>query len=309
MKSFENILVVMNELFVARDNLALKKGVALAEQSRGKLTIMSIIDLPDAAILQYQGIVEEEELTEILVKQRQQALSELKQQLDTQVDVTIKITVGKDFLEIVRQVLLDKHDVLIKVANDHPKSFDSSDFHLMRKCPVPVWLLKPEREQQSGKILVAVDLRLQKEQQGREFNHAILGMATTMAALHNSELHLLSCWSLYGEAALRDSGFLKVPTEQLNAMLLEEEQANQKEMAALIADFSVTIQCHLIKGSPREFIPEFCEKNQMDIVVMGTVGRSGIPGLLIGNTAETILGLINSSVVTLKPHGFESPVK
>jgi nucleotide-binding universal stress UspA family protein len=41
---------------------------------------------------------------------------------------------------------------------------------------------------------------------------------------------------------------------------------------------------------------------------MGTVARIGIPGLLIGNTAETILDQLDCSVLAVKPPGFVSPV-
>lgn len=44
-------------------------------------------------------------------------------------------------------------------------------------------------------------------------------------------------------------------------------------------------------------------------VVMATLGRSGIPpGLLIGNTTETILHKVECAVLALKPAGFVSPV-
>ena len=42
---------------------------------------------------------------------------------------------------------------------------------------------------------------------------------------------------------------------------------------------------------------------------MGTVGRTGIPGLFIGNTAETVLRQVHCSVLTVKPEGFETPVR
>jgi nucleotide-binding universal stress UspA family protein len=42
---------------------------------------------------------------------------------------------------------------------------------------------------------------------------------------------------------------------------------------------------------------------------MGTIGRSGIPGLLIGNTSEAVLQAIDSSVITIKPADFLSPIK
>jgi universal stress protein E len=42
--------------------------------------------------------------------------------------------------------------------------------------------------------------------------------------------------------------------------------------------------------------------------VMGTLGRAGIGGILIGNTAETILNRIDCSVMAIKPRGFVTPV-
>jgi universal stress protein E len=42
--------------------------------------------------------------------------------------------------------------------------------------------------------------------------------------------------------------------------------------------------------------------------VMGTIGRTGVKGLLIGETAERVLRRANCSVLALKPRGFRSPL-
>jgi len=46
----------------------------------------------------------------------------------------------------------------------------------------------------------------------------------------------------------------------------------------------------------------------VDLIVMGTLSRTGIPGYFIGNTSESILSQVNCSVLTMKPPGFVSPV-
>ena len=46
-----------------------------------------------------------------------------------------------------------------------------------------------------------------------------------------------------------------------------------------------------------------------DLVVMGAVARTGISGLIIGNTAEAILDQLTCSVLAIKPAGFKTPVK
>lgn len=66
---------------------------------------------------------------------------------------------------------------------------------------------------------------------------------------------------------------------------------------------------HLLKGDPAEVIASLTAKKRIDLIVMGTVGRTGIPGFLIGNTAETVLRQVNCSVLAVKPEGFVTPVK
>jgi nucleotide-binding universal stress UspA family protein len=46
----------------------------------------------------------------------------------------------------------------------------------------------------------------------------------------------------------------------------------------------------------------------IDVLVMGTVCRAGIPGFIIGNTAERVLDAVDCSVLVVKPEGFVSPV-
>lgn len=313
MKQFNNILVVVTGDGDPGNNPALMRGMELAAKSRGRLTLMDVVSPPKRTISQYKGIFKPGEITDMLVAEREQALSEVAGQLRERVDgaiaISVKVVVGRDFIEIVRQVILAKHDLLIKVANEHPGSFDSSDFHLMRKCPQPVWLLKSKHQGRGGKMLAAVDLSLEDNAEGKALNTLIMDLAAALAQWQGSELHVLSCWSLYAEKSLRDSAFLKISADELNRLLTAEEQANRNLQNALTARYTgLAIHNHLIKGDPVEHIPAFARRQAVDVVVMGTVARSGIPGFLIGNTAETILHVIDSSVITLKPGGFESPI-
>ena len=68
-------------------------------------------------------------------------------------------------------------------------------------------------------------------------------------------------------------------------------------------------QVYMLKGEPGHLIPELAEKLEVGLMVMGTLGRSGVAGLLIGNTAERILRQVRCSVLTVKPDGFVTPVR
>ncbi len=68
-------------------------------------------------------------------------------------------------------------------------------------------------------------------------------------------------------------------------------------------------QSHLVKGSPETVLPEWVAEHDIDLIVMGTVARTGVAGLLIGNTAERVLPQVPCSIVALKPEGFRTPVE
>ena len=47
----------------------------------------------------------------------------------------------------------------------------------------------------------------------------------------------------------------------------------------------------------------------IDLVVMGTSARSGLSNLVLGNTAERMISHMKCSVIAVKPHDFECPVR
>lgn len=73
-------------------------------------------------------------------------------------------------------------------------------------------------------------------------------------------------------------------------------------------DDAPNLQLHVVKGPAKYVVPELARELAVDIVVMGTVARTGIDGFFMGNTAESILGELDCSVLTMKPPGFSSPV-
>jgi universal stress protein E len=74
------------------------------------------------------------------------------------------------------------------------------------------------------------------------------------------------------------------------------------------ADEHLKPELHLIKGRAEHMIPVKAHELDVDLIIMGTVARTGIPGFFIGNTAESILNQIDCSVLTIKPPGFVGPV-
>ena len=68
-------------------------------------------------------------------------------------------------------------------------------------------------------------------------------------------------------------------------------------------------QTHLLKGLARTEIPALAARLEVDLVGMGSVGRTGVPGFFIGNTAEKTLAAVDCSILTVKPKAFKTPVE
>jgi nucleotide-binding universal stress UspA family protein len=69
------------------------------------------------------------------------------------------------------------------------------------------------------------------------------------------------------------------------------------------------IQMHLSWGVPSQEIQRMSQHRGADLIVIGTVGRSGIRGVLLGNTAEKVLDTCDCSILTVKPDDFVSPIE
>jgi universal stress protein E len=311
MKRFKNILIKVNQPSNPGFDIAVIQGIKLARRTGAKVILFDVVEPLESILSSYVDIVSPEDLTALLVEQRLEQLTELAQNLQSEnIEISARVSIGKNFIEIIKAVISSKSDLLIKVANVCKQSFDSNDFHLMRKCAAPVWIIKATEPDSVNKILAAVDLSMEKYAEGRAQNRMIIDIATSLSQFENAKLSILSCWQLFGEEALKYGAFTRVSSEKVEELLKREEREYKESLDILVNEYvSSTIKLHLKKGSAKTLIPEFINSNDIDIVVMGTIGHSGIPGLLIGNTSETVLQRIDSSVITIKPADFQSPIR
>jgi nucleotide-binding universal stress UspA family protein len=306
---FKNILVVVDAQNISGQNEAIRRGTELAKHNDATMTILHVFEEPKASIERYQNFISAEELGTVIRQRKMLALEELVEPIKTMgFTVGTRVVAGRGFIEIITQVLRHNYDIVIKVAELQGSLFNSNDIHLLRKCPCPVWLIRNAGA--SKTILAAIDLSLQDSAQGKTLNKLIMDLATSVAARDQSQLYVLSCWTLQGESTLRSSGFLKVSEDRIDDMLVAEHRENLSRQKELGRSYSLSEeQLFLTKGSPDDIIPQFMDEKLINTVVMGTVGRTGIPGLIIGNTAETVLRSIDSSVIAVKPDNFVSPVE
>jgi len=306
MKRFSNILLVADTAM--EDSAALERAVTLAINNQASLTLIDIVDDVPADLRMAVTAVTPQELHGIVVSEKRG------------IELKAQVLVGKPFLEIIRQVLRNKHDLVIKCAESKAslkdEFFGSTDMHLLRKCPCPVWIIKTSEHKHYRRILAAVD-QDPEDAQRESLNQPILELATSMALAESSELHIVHAWSFFGESFIR-SARMNYTESEVDAMVEEEENERRQWLQELLDQHGVTVgkdvieylkpKFHLLEGQARDVVPIKVRELNADLVVMGTVARTGIPGFLMGNTAESILNQIDCSVLAIKPSGFESPV-
>ena len=322
MKRFKNILCIVNT--DTQDNVAMEHAVKLAEKNQASLTVVEVIDEipPDTTL--FERTMSPIDLQAEIIAEHQNRLQELVSPWSQKIEIKTKVLTGILFLEVIYEVLRNGQDLVFKTAESGVllnRVFGSDDMHLLRKCPCPVWLVKPESPKTYQTILAAVDvndLYPSEELKTRYLlKHQILEMAISLALSECAELHIIHAWLAINEGMLRGA-FIARPEEEVVSYVEEVRQQRVQNMNVLMSETTdklgqETIEYlkpkkHLINGDPRKKIPAFAEEVKADLVVMGTVARTGLSGFFMGNTAETILNQLNCSVLAIKPSGFETPV-
>jgi nucleotide-binding universal stress UspA family protein len=94
-------------------------------------------------------------------------------------------------------------------------------------------------------------------------------------------------------------------------MRMLAEKIHTRKISVLLAEYDLSDIRHsvvVLKGDPGEMIVDYSDKNGIDLIVMGTIGLSGLSGLIMGSTAEKVIERVNCSVLTIKPSNFKSPI-
>lgn len=78
-------------------------------------------------------------------------------------------------------------------------------------------------------------------------------------------------------------------TDEQLAELLDEATDQLTTAEDLAAERGVDLETHTRIGSPAREIVEYAESNDVDHVVMGSHGRSGVTRLLLGSVAEVVV--------------------
>jgi universal stress protein E len=284
---------------------ALRRAIWLAGHTRGRLTIMTTLEVAahaHAALEPGQHVPGEldREAAAILDRFVSQAKSE-------GIDVHQRLAFGSAWQEICRQVVREKHDLVVVGTRDPGRVsrilFGSTGTKLLRNCPCPVWITRPDPNWDDLNILVPSDFS--------DVSLEALRIAVNGGQLVDTRLHLLH--ALEGQIE-PPAWFGRVQKQMVESFIAEQREEAKRKLHEQLSHtdhrtLPFGVQVHVVDGPPDEAILKAIDDFQIDLVVMGTSARSGISSVVLGNTAERLISHMKCSVIAVKPLDFECPIK
>ncbi len=205
---------------------------------------------------------------------------------------------------ILRQIEALKPAMVVKDTHYHSAIrraiFSNTDWNLIRKCPVPLLLVKPIDYGKKVKIIAAVD-PTHAADKSANMDRIILAAAENIRAVSDGELHVVHAvndTAAYIMAAEPLGMPLVAPTKELVESLRIQ---HEKSVDKLLNESTVAREnIHVVSGDPREVLVAQAEALYADIVVLGAVARGAIDRLLLGSTAERVLDHLPCDLLIVK---------
>jgi nucleotide-binding universal stress UspA family protein len=322
MRLFSNILYVVGE----RDGLpGLMRAISLTKREGGSITIVSVVETAVTGSSSGRFYNELNAAFDALRNERLASLEALAKSVPNNIAATYEVMDGRSYLEIIKRVQLYQHDLVVANAVENslkgPRFFISEEMQLLRKCPCPVLLINSDQTGPFQRVMATLDFEYydtpDEEYGPPTLNDEILETAVTIASEDKGRLDVVNIYEVPGEGAI-EAGWIRMNNDNY-ADYANSCQANSERRVGMQVERSkrrlgdnsfegAQVKTHLVRGRARDAIPDLANDLDTDLIVMGTIGRVGVAGLLIGNTAETILNRIDCSVLALKPFGFETPI-
>lgn len=182
-------------------------------------------------------------------------------------------------------------DIMIKSTYTHEKSLNvlrkRSDYHLLRHNSCPVLLTQSVKHCRYQRVLAAIALE-DGDHRHDDLNNLIISHARRLCRITEGELHVV--------AALKD----RLNIANLHGFKMIEDNKELSNEQLINARFGIESESiHLANGPAKRVIAEVAEQTAAQLIVIGTIARTGISGAVLGNTCEKILDQLPIDILTV----------
>ena len=305
MINYQHILAVVE---MERDTQpALSRAQEISDKTGATITAMLVVYDLSYDMTTMLSPDEREAMKDAVTKEHASWLSEHLRQLGfSHIDIVVQWN-NRAFEAVIHHVIDNDIDLVVKATKRHDDLasviFTPTDWHLLRKCPSTVLLVKEHDWPEGGQIIAAVNVGSEDDEHNL-LNDKLTVIANDYAKLLNGNVNLVNS---YPSTPLNIA--IEVPEFDPDAYNNSVKHHHQAEMAGHAKKYGITTANTYVKeGLPEKVIPMVAKDIDAELVIIGTVGRVGLSAALIGNTAEHVIDELDCDVLAVKPDGFVSPL-
>ncbi len=221
------------------------------------------------------------------------------------VKVSCEVRAGFPWLEAIRSSREWKADLIVAGSRRRTSRFfanalfGSTSRRLLRKADVPVWVARDTGTPPIKDVAVAIDMSL-------PLTARLLELGEGLRRSLGARLHLVHSLPYRKAYYSMEEGSL----ERRAAREAREVEIRSvmHELRAILGDAIDHWEVRIGEGPVVADLHEAVERRGIDLLVMGSVSRAGVPGLIVGNTAESVFARVDCPLWVIKPEGWVSPV-
>jgi universal stress protein E len=304
MNPIRRILVLLDPSLLPSP--ALDRAVALATAFKAelwlglfdegpRLGVLGVIDRKEAH--QLEGLMRDQESTRLLDlmhglrESTQLELRTIDHRGRARADQIIQEAVARDVDLIVKDA---GHDSALRRL-----IFLPLDWELLRSSPLPVWLTGPRATGLPRRLAVGVD-PVHPEHGAGKLNDRLIETAQLIAAPGKARLRVFSAFAglpIALNALDPQAVYMTVPYEELYQRLRSD---HLEALKALLATHQLPADAgEVLMGPADECLRGMLDSYQPDVLLLGSLQRHGLDRLLLGSTAERIIGKATCDVLTV----------
>jgi len=212
---------------------------------------------------------------------------------------------------IVRHAIACDADIVFKDTHHHSAVsralLTNTDWNLIRICPVPLWLVKPQDISDKPTFVAAID-PLHEHDKPAALDDEILVITKALADASDAEVHAFHAYDpRIAVATATANAYIPVslPFDEIEKQMHEQHEKRFNEVVNFHGIDAK--RSHLVAGVTHAELPEFSKSVGADLVVMGAVSRNRWKRLFIGATAERTLEHLPCDLLIVKPDWFQTP--
>lgn len=196
---------------------------------------------------------------------------------------------------VIKHVGKHQYDLVVKTGHRSETAFYTpTDWQLFRDSAIPVYIVARQHFKPKKVILVALDI-LARSGKKKNLNRQLLECANRLALQTGAVIHCV--FVIKVPTVLKDLDIIDAKAYVDKARKLAEPAA-----ASLVESYDISPErIHIEDGLPWGVVSNVSKKLRAQCVVVGSMGRKGITGKLIGSTAEQIIQIANTDLLVVSP--------